>query len=82
MKKIQSRLRPSDLTKSLFRALQKLKHGECWCEVSIDNPMYKEHSDACKNALNVTNDYINRTNSEIEELENRETKNSSSGFLE
>ena len=31
----------------LREALLQLKHGDCWCEVGIGNPMYTNHSAAC-----------------------------------
>ena len=35
----------------LAEALQCVGHNEvCWCGVAIGNPMYKEHSTACKRA--------------------------------
>jgi hypothetical protein len=36
---------------ALAGALEGLKRGDnCWCEKAIDNPMYRDHSDACKKA--------------------------------
>jgi hypothetical protein len=29
-------------------AIRHLKHGDCWCEMGIDNPMYRDHSEGCK----------------------------------
>lgn len=28
-------------------ALEKLKRGDCWCEMGIGNPMVREHSPSC-----------------------------------
>ena len=29
------------------RALTLLSKGDCWCEMAVDNPMVKEHSEGC-----------------------------------
>jgi len=31
-----------------LQLLLHLKRGDCWCEMAIDNPMIKSHSDVCK----------------------------------
>lgn len=36
--------------KALREALAELKCGDCWCEMGIDNPMFREHSSGCKKA--------------------------------
>lgn len=35
---------------ALREALAGLKRGECFCEMAIGNPMYKEHSKQCVKA--------------------------------
>jgi len=30
--------------------IELLKRGECWCQKGIGNPMYQEHTEACKKA--------------------------------
>lgn len=33
-----------------IHALHKLRRGDCWCEMSINNPMVQTHSEACEMA--------------------------------
>jgi len=37
----------------LKEALLELKIGKCWCQMTIDNPMIKDHSEACINAQEI-----------------------------
>lgn len=46
----RSRIEPArpDREAQLERALRLLKTGDCWCEMGIDHPMWKDHSEGCK----------------------------------
>lgn len=44
---LQRRLKVAEDT---VMALSYFHKGECWCEVAIGNPMYRDHTDICKQA--------------------------------
>lgn len=43
-----------EIISDLKMLLHYLKRGSCWCEVGIDNPMYKgEHTNGCLQAQKI-----------------------------
>lgn len=43
------------LCREALEALCMLKYGDCWCEFGMGNPMYKDHTNACKETQKVYN---------------------------
>ena len=37
----------------ILKLLNDLKQNDCWCEMSIGNPMVQEHTEVCLEAQNV-----------------------------
>ena len=39
-----------ELLKEQIKQMNNLKKGECYCDMAIDNPMVKCHSESCESA--------------------------------
>jgi hypothetical protein len=40
-----------ELQREMMIVLKGLKRGDCFCEMSIGNPMVKDHTESCKRAM-------------------------------